>query len=166
MKLEDFDNEEEIKINDINVAIVNDITFDTYDIMKQQLITELEKYNGLVVNEDNIKDGKKIRAKLNKLKKKINDRRIEIKKKYDEPFVVFKDKIDSLIALIEEPIKHIDNSIKEIEANKTVEEEEAMESFVGASMLEKNLSIKISFKQWAELLNFLKEKNIDYVINK
>lgn len=166
MKLEDFDNEEEIKINDINVAIVNDITFDTYDVMKQQLITELEKYNGLVVNEDNIKDGKKIRAKLNKLKKKINDRRIEIKKKYDEPFVVFKDKIDSLIALIEEPIKHIDNSIKEIEANKTVEEEEAMESFVGASMLEKNLSIKISFKQWAELLNFLKEKNIDYVINK
>ncbi|MCT3603206.1 DUF1351 domain-containing protein [Lactobacillus acidophilus] len=91
------------------------IDFSGYRQMKDQidqLHESLEKYD---VTQDNLKDAKSTRAKLNKLVKAIKSRKVEIKKKAEAPVKDFNDKVESLVAEIDDSSTKISAGIKVFE---------------------------------------------------
>ena len=74
-----------------------------------------ESYVDVVYSEEQIKDAKADRAKLNAMKKAISDRRIQVKKEVMAPYDQFEAEVKEVVALIEEPIAMIDSQIKAYE---------------------------------------------------
>lgn len=98
-----------------------------FEELKAELSAQLEKYRGLIVTEDTIKDGKDDRVKLNKLKTAIDTRRKEIKKQWSEPYNVFEGKIKEVLALIDQPIAAIDSQLNAYEEKRKAEKQEQIE---------------------------------------
>lgn len=89
-----------------------------YDELKAELSQKLEDYKGLVYTEDQIKEAKADRAKLNALATAIDDKRKQIKKQCLQPYERFEAQIKDLLAVIKEPVALIDSQIKGYEEEK------------------------------------------------
>lgn len=89
-----------------------------YDELKAELSQKLEQYKGLVYTEDQIKEAKADRAKLNALATAIDDKRKQIKKQCLQPYEQFEAQIKDLLAVIKEPVALIDSQIKGYEEEK------------------------------------------------
>lgn len=89
-----------------------------YDELKTELSQKLEDYKGLVYTEEQMKEAKADRAKLNALATAIDSKRKEIKKQCLQPYEAFEAQIKDLLALIKEPVTLIDTQIKDFEEEK------------------------------------------------
>ena len=89
-----------------------------YEELKVELSQKLEDYKGLVYTEEQIKEAKADRAKLNALATAIDSKRKEIKKQCLQPYEQFEAQIKDLLALIKEPVSLIDTQIKDFEEEK------------------------------------------------
>lgn len=89
-----------------------------YEELKAELSQKLEQYKGLVYTEDQIKEAKADRAKLNALATAIDDKRKQIKKQCLQPYEAFEAQIKDLLAVIKEPVALIDSQIKGYEEEK------------------------------------------------
>lgn len=97
--------------------------------IRQWLMPKLEFYKSLVVTENGIKSAKSDKAELNRLRKVIDDKRKEIKKAYLKPYNVIEDECRKITALIDEPIKAIDEQIKAFENAEIQAKREVLEKF-------------------------------------
>lgn len=86
--------------------------FDEYNAWLDEA---LKPYRGLVVQDEQIPDCKKIRAELNKAEKAINSRKIEIKKEFMKPYTEFEEQTKKLMSKISEVSGEIDAQIKDYE---------------------------------------------------
>lgn len=91
------------------------IDFSGYNQMKDQIDQLHESLENYDVTQDNLKDAKSTRAKLNKLKKAIKGHKVEIKKKAEAPVKDFNDKVESLIDEIDDSSTKISAGIKVFE---------------------------------------------------
>lgn len=89
--------------------------------VKANLIANMEKYKGIVVTEESLKDCKATQKDLAGLRNKIDSFRKDIKKEMEKPIKEFEGQFKELIGLIEEvekPIKlgiaEFDNKRKEV----------------------------------------------------
>lgn len=89
-----------------------------YDELKAELSQKLEEYKGFVYTEDQIKEAKADRAKLNALATAIDDKRKQLKKQCLQPYEAFEAQIKDLLAVIKEPVALIDSQIKGYEEEK------------------------------------------------
>ena len=89
-----------------------------YEELKTELSQKLEDYKGLVYTEEQIKEAKADRAKLNALATAIDSKRKEIKKQCLQPYEQFEAQIKDLLAVIKEPVALIDSQIKGYEEEK------------------------------------------------
>ena len=89
-----------------------------YEELKVELSQKLEEYKGLVYTEEQIKEAKADRAKLNALATAIDSKRKEIKKQCLQPYEAFEAQIKDLLALVKEPVTLIDTQIKDFEEEK------------------------------------------------
>lgn len=89
-----------------------------YEELKAELVKKLEQYKGLAYTEDQIKEAKADRAKLNALATAIDDKRKQIKKQCLQPYEQFEAQIKDLLAVIKEPVALIDSQIKGYEEEK------------------------------------------------
>ena len=89
-----------------------------YEELKAELSQKLEQYKGLVYTEDQIKEAKADRAKLNALATAIDGKRKELKKQCLQPYEQFEAQIKDLLAVIKEPVALIDAQIKGYEEEK------------------------------------------------
>ncbi len=127
---------------------ITDIKFNHEEI-KQELAVRLEKYRGLVYTEDTIKEAKTDRANLNKFKDAIETRRKEIKKACLKPYEDFESKVKEIVAMIDEPIKAIDDQVKNFEQIKKDEKLTTIKQFFLDKVddLEKLVSFEKIFNQ-------------------
>lgn len=95
--------------------------------LKAEIAEKMRDYKGLVFTEDTIKDAKKDRAVLNKLKTAFEDERKRIKRQCMAPYEQFESQVKELIALIDEPIRLIDAQIKEVEEQKKAQKRKNIE---------------------------------------
>lgn len=86
-----------------------------HEELKKVIEEKIVAYNNAVYTEDDIKNAKEDRANLNKLKTAIDDKRKEIKKEVMKPYDEFEVKAKEIMAIIEQPILKIDNTVKEFE---------------------------------------------------
>lgn len=101
----------ELRMSPENIQAALPVIGFNYEELKAELAERLQHYNGLVVTEDTIKDAKTDRANLNKLRTAIDTRRKEVKKAYMVPYNNFEAQCKELTALIDEPIKVIDDQL-------------------------------------------------------
>lgn len=97
-----------------------------YEELKAEITEKTKMYETLVYTDDQIKDAKADKAKLNKLKKTLNDERIRLEKEYLEPFNDFKSKINEIIRIIDKPVAVIDKQVKEFEDKKKQDKYDAI----------------------------------------
>lgn len=91
------------------------------DEIKANLIENMEKYKGLVVTEDGLKDCRATQKDLAGLRNQIDSYRKDVKKEMEKPIKEFEGKCKELINLIEEVEKPIKLGITEFD-NKRREE--------------------------------------------
>lgn len=96
--------------------------------LKAEISEKMQDYKNLVFTEETIKEAKKDRANLNKLKNAFEDERKRIKKLCMTPYDEFEKQVKELVALIDEPIRLIDNQIKEVEEKRRDEKRKEVEA--------------------------------------
>lgn len=89
----------------------------------------MSEYQGITFTEDQMKEAKDARAKLNAMKKAISDRRIQVKNEIMQPYTVFEGEVKEVVALIDKPIECIDKQIKEYEERAKVEKRKALTDY-------------------------------------
>jgi hypothetical protein len=98
---------------------------------KEEIIGELKKrlgkYEGIRYGEEQIREAKGDRARLNKFKEAIEERRKEIKRKCLEPYERFEIEVKEVLWYVEKPIKAIDEQIKGYEEKGREEKREEIE---------------------------------------
>lgn len=107
--------------------LVQDISWNNEEL-KAEISAKMEDYKGLVFTEETVKEAKKDRASLNKLRSAFEDERKRIKKLYMDPYNRFEQQVKEVIALIDEPIRLIDAQIKEVEENKKLQKRKDIEA--------------------------------------
>ena len=94
---------------------------------QEQLETTVQnyakKYEGLIFTEDDIQEGKDVRAELNKVAAAIDDKRKAVKKEFNEPYLAFENNVKRIIGMIKEVSDPIDSGIKELEDKQKKEKE-------------------------------------------
>lgn len=96
--------------------------------LKAEIGAKMDDYKGLVFTEDAIKEAKKDRAKLNKLRTAFEDERKRVKNLCMRPYNVFEQQVKEVVSLIDEPIRFIDVQIKEVEEKKRAQKREDIEA--------------------------------------
>lgn len=91
------------------------IVINNQDKLERALKAYINKYSGLVVSEQTLKDDKKVKKELNSLKKQLNSKRIEIHKMFDQPYTDFKSNIDGMLSQIDEVVNPIEEGISKFE---------------------------------------------------
>ena len=100
--------------------------------LKQEITATMQEYKSLAFTEDNIKDAKADRAKLNKLRTAFEDERKKIKKQCMEPYTKFEKQVKEIVSLIDEPIALIDSQIKEVDDQKKAQKQKDIEELFGS----------------------------------
>lgn len=116
----------ELRITTDLEALPRELSFN-FEELKAELTAQLERYQGLIITEDAIKEGKEDRARLNKLKQTIDTCRKDIKKKWNEPYTIFENKIKEVLALIDAPIQAIDSQLVAYEDKRKQEKQTEIE---------------------------------------
>ena len=140
-----------------------------YEELKSELSQKLEDYKGLVYTEEQIKEAKADRAKLNALATAIDSKRKELKKQCLQPYEAFEAQIKDLLALIKEPVSLIDTQIKDFEEEKKKKKLEEVKALFEKLKTEAGEELEfISFEQVFEdrFLNASTSlKQVETVIN-
>ena len=95
-------------MNNLVVKTEKAIINTNFEEVKDSLISNLEKYKGLIVNDDTLKDCKSMQKDLAGLRNNIDGYRKSVKAELQEPIKAFEEQCKELISLIkevEEPIK-------------------------------------------------------------
>lgn len=101
------------------------VDFSGYEAMKSQIASLHDSLDGYQVTEDNLKEAKDTKSKLNKLKKAINKRKIEIKKEMTKPANEFNDKIKTLLNEIDDSYQAINQQVDHFSNLEKEEKHEA-----------------------------------------
>lgn len=95
-------------MNNLVVKTEKAIINTNFEEVKDSLVSNLEKYKGLIVNDDTLKDCKSMQKDLAGLRNNIDGYRKSVKAELQEPIKAFEEQCKELISLIkevEEPIK-------------------------------------------------------------
>ncbi len=91
--------------------------------IKAEISEKVQKYETLVYTDEQIRDAKKDRAALNKLKKALNDERLKREREFIQPFIEFKAQVAELVNIIDKPIALIDAQVKEYDEKRKREKQ-------------------------------------------
>lgn len=131
-------------MKDLIVKITDAVVNVNFEEVKDALTDNLEKYKGIVVTDDNLKDCKEIQKDLSKLKRDINSSRKEIKKQLEAPIKNFDGQCKELVDLISEVDLPIKEGIAIFDEMKREEKREYAREMIKAALIEYPLDIKYS----------------------
>ena len=132
----------------------------------------------IIVNEENLKDSKKILATVNNHVKILSDTRIKIKNKLLEPHDLLKEKIDEISKIVKDAEEKVRIQIKEIEESEREQKKNdilliwtrriehydikklvTFDDFYKESMGNKSITMK---KVEEEMVDWLEQRKADY----
>lgn len=110
--------------------------------VRENLKFSLEKYRGLLVSEETLKDCKATQKELAGLRNKVDSYRLETKSKLQEPIKKFESECKELIALIEEVEKPIKEGISSFDEKRRQEKVLLALDYLNKQLEEKNINEK------------------------
>ena len=162
------------------IVIQGSVEFNEYENIfhqAQELAEQLEKVE---VNEENLKESKKLLAAINKRVKELEEKRISVKKVMLEPYQLFEDQVKNIVAVVKNADNEVRQQIKRLEEIERNEKEEILENifykrkkmyslgdliefedFLLPGHLNKTVSIEAVEK---EMINFLEKTEKDYQV--
>jgi hypothetical protein len=129
------------------VVVKGSIAFNGYETVKQQALDLAAQIAEVEVNEDNIKQSKKLLAAVNKRLKELEDKRISTKKEMLEPYQVFEDQVKEIVSIVKEADAQVRDQVKYLEEFERLQKEEAIKDKFYSRIWGYDLGI-------AELLHF------------
>ncbi|MGY4790589.1 DUF1351 domain-containing protein [Pediococcus pentosaceus] len=122
----------ELKINEETSVTfqANEIVINNYERLEGLVENAAQKYSSLVVSEETIKEAKKSRAELNKLKTTIDNKRKTVKRAYMANVKNFEVKMKSLETKIDPVIKSIDEKTKELDEIQRQEKADKVQALI------------------------------------
>lgn len=100
-----------------------------HEEIKKEVAEKVSYYASLVYTDDQIKDAKADRAKLNKFVQALDAKRKEVKKQCLAPYEDFEKKMKEIMAVVNEPIMVIDKQVKDYEEQKKAEKLEQIQEY-------------------------------------
>ena len=91
------------------------VEFGDYETIKHQAIKLADFIKTVEVNEDNLKESKKMLAAVNKRKKELEDERIRIKKVMLEPYQGFEAQVKDIVAIVDDANDVVRQQVKQLE---------------------------------------------------
>ncbi|HIB1900908.1 TPA: DUF1351 domain-containing protein, partial [Enterococcus faecium] len=123
--------------NELSTELIFDVTYQpsVIEIVNEDQLAKLinatvQRFEGLVFNEEDIADAKKARAELNRIFDLIDTKRKEVKKQFSEPLTAFEQQIKAYSDEIKKSSKSIDEQIKEFEARTREERKMIVLAFI------------------------------------
>lgn len=122
----------ELKINEETSVTfqANKIVINNYETLQEKVRAASDKFANLVVSEETIKEAKKSRAELNKLKTAIDDKRKAVKKAYTENVRIFENQMNALKDEIIPVIDSIDSKTKELDKIQRQEKADKVQALI------------------------------------
>jgi hypothetical protein len=156
------------------------IKFNDYDRIKMEAVQLAEQIKTVEVNEENVKQSKKLLAVVNKRLKQLEDARISIKKTMLEPYQLFEDQVKEIVSIVKEADVEVRSQVKYLEEFERLEKEEAIktiwkkrkepyalgslipfDNFLKPKHLNKTTSVEAVEK---EMIEFLEKTQRDYQV--
>lgn len=122
----------ELKINEETSVTfqANEIVINNYEALQEKVRAASDKFANLVVSEETIKEAKKSRAELNKLKTAIDDKRKAVKRAYTENVRIFENQMNALKDEIIPVIDSIDSKTKELDDIRRQEKRKKVQALI------------------------------------
>lgn len=168
-----------LQLNDLSYEL-GTITFPEYNLLKEQALAIAERIETIEVDNDNVKETKKLLAGVNKSLDELNKRRIEIKKDMMTPYKQFEDQVKEIEQIVRNADTIVRDQVKELEEQErrlkrdTIEEEWnkrtkrleynkfiSFEDFFIPKYANKSTSMN---KVLEEMGNFIRQINNDYEV--
>ena len=115
-----------------------------FEEVKTSLTETMERYKGIVVTEEGLKDCKATQKELSGLKKNIDTYRKTVKKEIEKPIKEFEGQCKELISLIDEVEKPIKEGIEVFNEKVREEKREYARSIISQAIAANNLEEKYS----------------------
>ena len=96
--------------------------------VKAWVAARVQDYKNIAYTEDQVKDMKKDRADLNKLRTAFESESKRLKKVCMEPYNLFEQQVKEVVALIDEPIQLIDSQLYELEERRKQQKKKDIEA--------------------------------------
>lgn len=106
------------------------VVFESFNEVLEYVESGLAKYANIVVTDDNYKNCKEDRAKINKLRDAFKDKKKSLKNKYLLAIKDASDKLDTLTEKCDTISKNIDEGIKAIEAKRKEEKLSVLKDYL------------------------------------
>ena len=118
-------------MNELQIIRLENTDISGWDFatLRAELQSRLDFYANLVYTDDTIKDAKKDRTTLNKVKKVIDDARKAYKARCLAPYDALEPDMKSLVDIVEKQRALIDNTVKEYEARQKEAKEQEIKKF-------------------------------------
>ena len=104
-------------------VIQGSISFPEYENIKQQALQLAENIESVQVNEDNLKQSKKLLASVNKRCKELDGERIRIKKLMLEPYQEFEDQVKEIVGIVKQADETVRQQVKDLEEAERLKKE-------------------------------------------
>ena len=119
--------------------------------VKAWVAARVQDYKNIAYTEDQVKDMKKDRADLNKLRTAFESERKRLKKVCMEPYNLFEQQVKEVVALIDEPIQLIDSQLYELEERRKQQKKKDIEALFDT----------IGFQTFVTLDNIFDQKRLN-----
>lgn len=109
------------------LVTIGKIDFPDYLPLKQQALELAENIAGVQVDQENIKQSKKLLAEVNKRLKELEDRRIAIKKLMLEPYSGFEAQVKEIVQIVKEADEIVRQQVRQLEEQERLEKQNELE---------------------------------------
>lgn len=102
-------------MNELVAHTIDGLIDGNIETIADNIKAEISEYDGYIISEETVKDGKNVLAQFRKKRKELDDSRKEGKNKYMEKWNCFENKLKPVIALYDSLINELDKQVKEVE---------------------------------------------------
>jgi Protein of unknown function (DUF1351) len=131
------------------------IEFFEFEELKKQAEALAEQIKTVEVDEENIKQSKKLLAAVNKRIKELEDKRILIKKAMMEPYQNFESQVKEIVSIVREADDTVRQQVRDLEEMERLQKEGQLHG-----IFEKRIR-HYSFRDLFKFADFLKPKHLN-----
>lgn len=149
-------NENDLALNVQQIVVrQGSIDFFEYEALKDQAERLADKIASVEVDEENIKQSKKLLAAINKRIKELEDKRIQIKKEMLEPYQAFETQVREIVQIVKDADDIVRQQVRDLEEMERLQKEGHLHG-----IFQKRIK-HYSFRDLFSFADFLKPKHLN-----
>lgn len=153
-----MENELQLEMRQQIMITQGKIDFKEFDHLKQQAMDLADHIANVKVDEENIKQSKKLLAAVNKSVKELEDRRITIKKVMLQPYDHFEAQVKEIVGIVKSADQLLRDQVKDLEEMERQDKQAILED-----LWIRRIGL-YSFKDLFSFMDFLKPKHLNKTI--